>query len=80
MEKPLQRVPKGSILGVLIELIAHEPQFPEDSVRMLTVAVAEEVSSFIIEFTPLLGGRILQDEALFAETPSVGNVRYWFSI
>jgi hypothetical protein len=66
-EQLLYCLTKGLVLGIFVELVAHELELVDDSVGVVAVTLAEKVSAVVVELIPLFVGGILHNEALFLE-------------
>ena len=69
-EEFLDSVAESLVLWVRIELLAQEVKLVQNAVGVISVAVAEEELSLIVQAVPLLGGGVLEDVALLLETSS----------
>lgn len=66
-EQLLERVGKGLVLSVLVELIDQELDLVDNTVGVAAVLVTEEESTLIVELVPLTGGSIIKDVSLLEE-------------
>lgn len=67
LEQLCQRLSKGVVLRILVELVGEELDLVNNTVGVAAVLVAEEVSTLIVELIPLTGGLVLQNVALLKE-------------
>ncbi|KAI6767974.1 hypothetical protein HG530_005983 [Fusarium avenaceum] len=67
LEQLLERLGKGMVLSVLIELVGKELDLIDDTVGVASVLVTEEVSALVVQLIPLASGLILKDVTLLKE-------------
>lgn len=67
LEQLLERLSKGLVLRVLLELVGQELDLVDNTVRVTAVTLAQEVAALIVNLVPLTGAFVLHDEALLAQ-------------
>jgi hypothetical protein len=67
LEQLLERLSKGVVLSVLVELVGKELDLIDDTVGVASVLVTEEVSALIVQLIPLASGLLLKDVTLLKE-------------
>jgi hypothetical protein len=70
VEQLLHGVGQSLVLWILVKLIAHELELVHNTVGVVSVSIAEEEVSLIVEGVPLVGGLVLEDIALLLEASS----------
>ncbi len=67
-EQALHGITKSPVLRVLLEVVGIRLQLVDDAVGVAAIALAEELMALVVDVVPLVGGRVLHDEALLLQT------------
>lgn len=67
VEEPVHGLGKRLVVRVLVELLTEELELLNDTIGVIPVALAQEEVALVVKLVVLLGGLVLEDEALLLQ-------------